>query len=326
MVKLSRSVLLGVSLVVGSVAAGPVFAQAWPARAVQLVTPFPPGGGGDILMRTLANKLQERLGKPFIVDNRPGAGGLIGTQYGAKAAPDGYSVTLGITSTYSINPTFYKTLPYDPLKDFQPVALLAEGPHLMVINPDTPAKNFKEYVEYVRTQKGKLSYASYGNGSTSQLINEMLNSQHGMDLVHVPYKGMAAALTDVMANRVSMLLATSAPAVPLVQSGKLRAVAVFGNKRIETLPDVPTIGELGYKDSALQIWYGLFAPAGTPRPIVEKFNAELRSILALKDVQESFDKAGLYANPLGVDEFAAYVHSEAERWGKLVRLSKVQAD
>jgi len=319
-------VLLAFSVLAGVCAAPAAFAQAWPNKPVQLITPFPPGGGGDILMRTLAIKLQERLGKPFIVDNRPGAGGLIGTQYGAKAAPDGYSVTLGITSTYSINPTFYKTLPYDPLKDFQPVALLAEGPHVMVINPDTPARNFKEYVEYVRSQKGKLSYASYGNGSTSQLITEMLNNQHGMDLVHVPYKGMAAALTDVVANRVSMLLATSAPAVPLVQAGKLRAVAIFGNRRIDTLPDVPTIAELGYKDSALQIWYGLFAPAGTPRAIVDRFNAELRGVLALKDVQESFDKAGLYANPMSVDEFTAYVHSEAERWGKLVRLSKVQAD
>ena len=326
MSRLLRRVLVAFSVLVGVLAAPIVLAQAWPNKSVQVVTPFPPGGGADIIMRTLAVKLQDRLGRPFIVDNRPGAGGLIGTQFGAKAAPDGYTLTLGITATHSINQTFYKSLPYDPLKDFQPIALLAEGPHVMVINADTPARNFKEYIEYVRTQKGKLSYASYGNGSTSQLITEMLNSQHGMDLVHVPYKGMAAALTDVMANRVSMLLSTSAPAVPLVQAGKLRAVAIFGNRRMDSLPDVPTIGELGYQDSALQIWYGLFAPAGTPRAIVERLNAELKGIFVLKDVRDVYEKAGLVANPMSVDEFTGYVNSEAVRWGKLVRLSKVQAD
>lgn len=300
--------------------------QAWPTKPVLLVTPFPPGGGGDIIMRMLAKKLQERLDQPFIVDNRHGAGGLIGTQFAGRSAPDGYTFVLGITSTFSINQAFYKSLSYDPIKDFQPVGLLAEGPHVMVINGNSPAKNFKEYIEYVKSKKGQLNYASYGNGSTSQLIAEMLNSQHGMDLVHVPYKGMAAALMDVMADRVSMLLSTSAPAVPLVKSGKLRAIAIFGDKRMESLPDVPTIGELGYKDSALKIWYGLLAPIGTPRPIVEKMNAELKVVTQSSEMMDVFDKAGLLPGSMGVDQFTAYVGSEGQRWGKLVRLSGIQAD
>lgn len=321
-----RNFSLATFLLAVVTAAPNAMAQAWPAKPVQLLTPFPPGGGGDILMRSLAKRLQDRMGQSFVVVNRDGAGGLIGTQAAARAAPDGYTFVLGITSTFSINQTFYKSLSYDPIKDFQPVGLVAEGPHVMVINAGTPARNFKEYVDYVRARKGQLSYASYGNGSTSQLISEMLNSQHGMDLQHVPYKGMAAALLDVVANRVSMLLATSAPAVPLVKSGKLRAIAIFGNRRMDSLPDVPTIGELGYADSALQIWYGIFAPIGTPRPIVDKMNAELRIAVASPEMREVFDNGGLFPSAMGVEEFTSYVESEGQRWGKLVRLSGVRAD
>ena len=303
-------------------------APAWPARPVQVVIPFPPGGGTDIIGRTLAARLQDRLGKPFLIENKAGAGGIVGTQQVARAAPDGHTLVIGITNTFAINPTFYrgKQLNYDPVKDFEPVAFLAESPHILVVNPETPAATLPEYIAYVKTQKGKLSYASYGNGSTSHLITEMLKEQAGLDLVHVPYKGIPPALADVMGNRVSMLVSSSAPAIPLIQSKKLRALAIYGDKRIDSIPDVPTIGELGHKDAALTIWYAFFAPAGTPRPIVEKINAEVNAVLALKEVVEVFAKAGVYPKLMSAGDFTSFVKAETGRWGRLVMLSGAQAE
>jgi tripartite-type tricarboxylate transporter receptor subunit TctC len=308
----------------------PAFAQgtAWPAKPVQLVIPFPPAGGTDIIGRAVAARLQDRLGKPFVIDNKPGAGGILGTQQVARSAPDGYSYVIGITNTFAINPTFYrgKQLNYDPVKDFEPVAFLAESPHILVIHPDTPATTLQEYIAFAKTQKGKLSYASYGNGSTSHLITEMLKEQAGLDLVHVPYKGIPPALADVMGQRVSMLVSSPAPAVPLIQSKKLRALAIYGDRRIDSIPEVPTIGELGYKDAALTIWYALFAPAGTPRAIVERMNAEVNAVLAQKDVIEIFARAGIYPKIMSAGEFGGFVRSETSRWGKLVLLSGAQAE
>ena len=306
--------------------AAPAAAQTWPSRPVQLVIPFPPGGGTDIIGRAIAAKMQERIGRSVVVDNRPGAGGMIGTQQVARAAPDGHAVVIGITNTFAINQTFFKAMSYDPVKDFEPISLLAVGPHILVIHPDTPAKTFAEYVDYVRKNRGKLSYASYGNGSTSHLITEMLKQTHGLDLVHVPYKGIPPALADVMGNRVSMLVSSSAPAIPLVLGGRLRAIAIHGDKRIDSLPEVPTMAELGYKDAGLQIWYGLFAPAGTPRPVVERLNAEVRAAMATKEVQEQFAKGGVYPAGMGVDEFTAFVKAETERWGRLVELAGMKGE
>ena len=325
----SLPLLLAAVFSAAMTAAVPAHAQErWPARPVTLVIPFPAGGGTDIIARTLAVRLQERLGRPFVIENRPGAGGLIGTQQVAKAAPDGYTYVIGITNTFAINPAFYKdkTLPYDPVKDFQPVSMLAIGPHVLVIHPDTPAKTMREYIEWGKTQKDKLSYASYGNGSTAHLITEMLKEQNGLDFVHVPYKGIPPALADVMGGRVTLLVSSTAPAVPLIQAGRLRALAIYGDKRLESLPDVPTMQELGFKETNLQIWYGLFAPAGTPMPIVERMNTELRAILSSREVQDIFVKAGIFASPTGIDEYAVFVKAETERWGRLVRISGAQAE
>ena len=300
----------------------------YPSRPVRLVVTLAAGGPTDIIGRLLGQKLSEALGQQFVVDNRPGGGGNIGTEIVAKAPPDGHTFVIGITSTFAINPSFYrgKQLNYDPVKDFEPVAFLAESPHILVINPETPAATLQEYIAYVKANKDKLSYASYGNGSTSHLITEMLKEQARIDLVHVPYKGIPPALVDVMGNRVSMLVSSPAPAIPLIQSKKLRALAVYGDKRIDSIPDIPTVGELGYKDSALTIWYALFAPAGTPKPIVEKMNAEVNAVLAQKDVVEIFAKAGIYPKIMSVGEFSSFVKSETARWGKLVLLSGAQAE
>ncbi|MSP97989.1 MAG: tripartite tricarboxylate transporter substrate binding protein [Betaproteobacteria bacterium] len=306
--------------------AGALHAQTWPSRPVQLVIPFPPGGGTDIIGRAIANKMQERIGRPVVVDNKPGVGGILGTQQVARAAADGHTVVIGITNTFAINTTFFKSMSYDPVRDFQPISLLAVGPHILVVHPETPARTYAEYVQYVKGNTGKLSYASYGNGSTSHLITEMLKQMHGLDLVHVPYKGIPPALADVMGNRVSMLVSSSAPAIPLVLGGRLRALAIHGDKRIDSLPDVPTMAELGYKDAGLQIWYGLFAPAGTPRAVVDRLNAEVRAAMATREVQDSFAKGGVFPAGMGVDEFTAFVRAETERWGKLVELAGMKGE
>lgn len=307
-------------------------AQDWPTKPVRLVVPFPPGGGADIVTRAIGARLQARLNQPFVIENAPGAGGLIGTQKVARSAPDGYTFVIGITNTFGINATFYSQLPYDPIRDFQHVALLAVGPHVLVINPETPAGTLGEYVDYVKKNPGKLSYASYGNGSTSHLISEMLKKQTGMDLTHVPYKGMPPALADVMGKAVSMLVSSTAPAVPLIQGKKLRALAIMGDRRLDSLPDVPTMAELGYagdlafKGATLTLWYGMHAPAGTPMAIAEKFNSELRAVVADREVAEVFAKAGLYASPMSIDQFNGFVKSEIDGWGRLVTASGAKAE
>jgi tripartite-type tricarboxylate transporter receptor subunit TctC len=325
MPKLLRAAVLAL-LSLSTLASSASWAEDWPTRPVRLIIPFPAGGGTDIIARVLAAKLEERLKQSFIVENVPGAGGLIGTQKVAASPPDGYTFVIGITNTFAINPTFYKHLSYDPVKDFQPVSLLAVGPHVVVINPKTPANTMLEYIAYVKKNPGKLSYASYGSGSTSQLITELLKQQEGLDLIHVPYKGIPPALADVMGDRISVLVSSTAPAIPLIRSGQLRALAIYGDKRIASLPDVPTMLELGFKDSALYIWYGLFAPAGTPRSIVEKMNAELQAIMSDKDVADAYLRGGIYTSPMSVDEFTAFVKAEVVRWGKLVTLSGAKAE
>lgn len=323
---LSRLAIATAFLIFATASSMALAQERWPARAITLVIPFPPGGGTDIIARTLAVRLQEKLGRPVVIENRAGAGGLIGTQQVAKAAPDGYTYVIGITNTFAINPAFYKSLPYDPARDFQPISMLAIGPHVLVIHPDTPARTLREYIEYGKSQNGKLSYASYGNGSTAHLITEMLKEQNGLDFVHVPYKGIPPALADLMAGRVTLLVSSTAPAVPLILAGRLRALAIYGDKRLESLPDVPTMAELGFKDTNLQIWYGLFAPAGTPPPVVARMNSELRAILGSREVQDIFVKAGIFASPTTVDDYTAFVRAETERWGRLVRISGAQAD
>ena len=301
-------------------------AQSWPERTVKFVIPFPPGGGTDIVARAITTKLQARLKQPFVIENLPGAGGSVGTQKVATSPADGYTFVIGVTNTFAINPTFFKTMTHDPIRDFQPVSLLAVSPHIFVINPDTPAKNVHEYIEYVKKNKGKLSYASYGNGSTSHLITELLKEEAGLDLVHVPYKGIPPALQDLMGDRVSMLVSSSAPAIPLVRGGKLRAIAIYGDRRISALPDVPTMVEQGFKGTEFMLWYGLFAPAGTPRAIVDKMNAELKIVLADKEVEDIYEKGGLFPSPMPVEEFTAWVKTENVRWGKLVTLSGAKAE
>ncbi|VTU22654.1 Argininosuccinate lyase [Variovorax sp. SRS16] len=301
-------------------------ADGWPAREVTLVVPWPAGGGTDLIARAVANKLQERLGRPMVIDNRPGASGIIGTELVARAPADGYTLVLGVTNTHAINATFFRNLRYDPIKDFQPVALLATGPHVVLINSSTPARNLAEFVDYARKTRTPLSYASYGTGSTSHLISELFRARNKLDMVHVPYKGIPPAITDLLGNQVSMLVSTTGAALPQIKSGRLRAIAVIDDHRLAQLPDVPTMSEQGYENADYTHWYGIFAPARTPRPIVDRLASEIQVVLTRADVQKIFSDAGVNANFKGPDAFRTFVAAEKERWGKLVELSGAKGD
>ncbi|MBB3182018.1 tripartite tricarboxylate transporter substrate binding protein [Variovorax sp. Sphag1AA] len=301
-------------------------AESWPARPVTLVVPWPAGGGTDVIARTVANQLQERLGRPFVVDNRPGASGIIGTELVARAPADGYTFVLGVTNTHAINATFFKQLRYNPKTDFEPVALLATGPHVVLVNSTTPAKNLAEFVEYARQSKTPLGYASYGNGSTAHLISALFRARNNLDMVHVPYKGIPPAITDLMGNQVSMLVSTTGAALPQIKAGKLRAIAVLDTHRIPQLPDVPTMSEQGYPDADYTHWYGIFAPAKVPGAIIARLSSEIEAVLALPQVQKTFADAGVNANYKNPEAFRQFVGAEIERWGKLVELSGVRGD
>jgi tripartite-type tricarboxylate transporter receptor subunit TctC len=301
-------------------------ADTWPTKPVTLVVPWPPGGGTDLIARTVATRLQERIGKPIVIDNKPGASGIIGTEAVARSPSDGYTLVLGVTNTHAINPTFFRQLRYDVQRDFEPVALLASGPHLFLVNSSTPARNLAEFVTYVRQSKTPLSYASYGLGSTAHLISELFRARNKLDLAHVPYKGIPPALTDLIGNQVAMLVSTTGAALQHVRSGKLRAIAVIDSQRIAQLPDVPTMAEQGYADSDYTHWYGVFAPAKTPRSIVDRLASDIRAVLTGADVEKAFADAGVHSAFKGPDAFRQFVTAEIARWGRLVELSGVRGD
>ncbi|WP_423458929.1 Bug family tripartite tricarboxylate transporter substrate binding protein [Ottowia sp. VDI28] len=302
------------------------YAESWPAKPMTLVVPWPAGGGTDVIARTVATKLQERLGHPFVIENRPGASGIIGTELVARAPADGYTFVLGVTNTHAINATFFKQLRYDPKRDFEPVALLATGPHVVLVNTATPVKNLAEFVAYGQQSKTPLSYASYGNGSTAHLIAALFQARNKLDMVHVPYKGIPPAIADLMGNQVSMLVSTTGAALPQIKAGKLRAIAVIDAQRMPQLPDVPTMSEQGYPDADYTHWYGVFAPAKTPSAIVNRLASEIQSVLAIPQVQKTFADAGVTANFKNPEAFRQFVGTEIERWGKLVELSGVRGD
>lgn len=300
--------------------------ESWPAKPVTLVVPWPAGGGTDVIARTVANQLQDKLGQPIVIENRPGASGIIGTEFVARAPADGYTLVLGVTNTHAINATFFKQLRYDTKRDFEPVALLATGPHVVLVNSTTPARNLAEFVAYVRQSKTPLSYASYGNGSTAHLIAELFRARNKLDLVHVPYKGIPPAITDLLGNQVSMLVSTTGAALPQIRAGKLRAIAVIDAQGMPQLPGVPTMSEQGYPDADYTHWYGIFAPAKTPATIVNRLASEIQAALAMPQVQKAFADAGVNANFKGPEAFRQFAGAEIERWGKLVELSGVRGD
>jgi tripartite-type tricarboxylate transporter receptor subunit TctC len=299
-------------------------AQAYPARPIHLVVPFPPGGSTDILARALALKLAEGFAQAVIIDNRPGAGGSIGAEAAARAAPDGHTIMMGHLGTLAVNPAIYKNLPYDPVKSFAPVALMAMVPSVLVVNPQVPAHSAAELVAYARANPGKLTYGSAGSGSTSHLTTEYFKLATGTDILHVPYKGIGPMLTDLISGQLSLGI-NGAPAVMAhVNSGRLRALAVTGAKRLPSLPRIPTLDEAGVKGFDASGWYGIVAPAGTPAEIVLRLNSEIRRIMQTPELRARLDAEGAIPAAGSPQEFGAFIASEIARWGAVLKRAGIE--
>ena len=301
-------------------------AQQYPVRPIRIIAQFQPGTSTDVLARVVAQKLTETWGQQVIVDNRPGAGGLVGTELGAHAAPDGYTLTMGVSSAFGINPTLYSKLPYDAIRDFAPIANLALTPQTLVASPSFVAKTVKELVAAAKAKPGTINYASLGSGSTSHLTMEMFKSTAGIQLNHVPYKGSPAAHADVMGGQVPIMFDAIPATLPHMKSGKLRGLGIATSARSPFIPELPTIAEAGYPGFEAVGWIGIVAPARTPEPILNKLNAEMVRMLKEPDVKQRLDARAF--TPVGGTraEFAAFIKSEIAKWGKAVKESGAKAE
>ena len=315
-----------------SFAAGTAVAQsaaAYPGKPIKWLIPFSAGGPTDVLARAISPKLSEALGQPVVVDNRVGAGGSLAMDAVAKAAPDGYTIGMGHTGTQAINPHMYAKLPYDPLKDFAPITPVVSYVNVLVVNPNVPAKTVGELVAYAKANPDKVSFASGGTGATNHLSGELLKSLTGAPMLHVPYKGSAPALVDVIAGNATCMFDILVTSLPQIRGGKVRALAVTSSKRSSYAPDIPTMVEAGvegYGEAGSDLWFGVFAPAGTPRAIVERLNAELVKALRTPEVGERIRAQAYDPWTLTPDEFAAFLRTDHAKWGKVVRLSGAKAD
>ncbi len=299
-------------------------ATAFPTKPIRIIVAYTPAGTTDILARAIGQKMSESWGQPVIVDNRPGANGNIGTEVAARAVADGHSLVMATAGTHGINVSLYRKLNWHPVKDFAPVSLTAMVPNIMVVNNSLPVKNVKEFIAHVKANPGKLSYGSPGNGSTAHLSMELFKSMTGANLVHIPYKGSAGVLTDVMGGQIAVTIDNMPPYVPQVRAGKIRALAVSTAKRSSAMPDVPTIAEAGVTGYEAGAWFGLLAPAGTPKAVIAQLSAESARILKLPDVSKRISELG--ADPVGStpEEFAALIQSEIAKWAKVIKDANVE--
>ena len=326
--KLCVKVLATVFVFLSAVFVGPVVTQwaaAFPDKPLRIVVTFTSGGAPDTLARILSEKLSNVWGQAVIVDNKPGAGGNTGADFVAKAAPDGYTIVVGTVGTHSINGALYSKMPYDAVKDFTPITLLATTPNMLVINNDVPAKNLKDFIALGK-KEGKMTFASSGSGTSIHVSGELFKTMTGIDMVHIPYKGRATAIPDVLGGRVTMMFDNMPSSLPLVREGKLRALGVTSSTRSPAAPEIPTIAESGLPGFDAVSWFALFAPANTPKPIIDKWQTEVRRILKLPDVAKRLADAGLDAVGGTSEELAAYQKSEITKWAKVVKDSGAKAD
>jgi tripartite-type tricarboxylate transporter receptor subunit TctC len=305
---------------------GAAAADAYPGKPVRIVVPFAAGGAIDIIVRASAQQLSKELGQQMLIDNRPGAGGNIGADIVAKSAADGYTLLAGTSATHGVNPTLYAKLPYDARRDFVPIAHIAGVPNVLVVTPASGIRSLDDLVRQARANPGKLSYGSAGSGTSLHLAGELFRSEARVDLLHVPYKGAAPATTDLLGGQITMMFNTVPVALPLIRSGKLTALAVTARQRHFALPDVPTFAEKGYTSVESSTWVGLFAPAGTPREIVDKVAQALERALRDKSVVDLLRQQGAEPQFMGADAFARYVESEIARWGSIVRAAGIKLE
>lgn len=298
-------------------------AQGYPNKLVRIVVPFPPGGSTDLLARKLAEKLQASMGQPFIVENKPGAGGAVGSEFVAKSPPDGYTLLMGVTGSHGISVSLNPRLAYHPLKDFAPISMVVSAPLVIVVGPGFPASTLAEYVAYAKAHPEQVTHSSPGNGTSMHLTGEMFNLAAGTKLVHVPYKGSAGAVNDLIGGQVQSMFGDFLVVLPQVKAGRIKALAVTSMRRHPLLPEVPTVAESGYPGFEALSWQGLFAPAGTPADIVAKLNAQTVKALASDDFREAFAKQGFLVGGSTPAEFRAFIESEIPKWARIVKTGGV---
>ncbi|MEA2873212.1 MAG: hypothetical protein QOH67_3188, partial [Hyphomicrobiales bacterium] len=298
-------------------------AAEYPDRPVRLIIPFPPGGSNDVVGRLVANQLSEKLGHKVFVDNRGGAGGVLGTEAAAAATPDGYTLLI-ISIAHAVNPALYK-LNYDPIKSFAPISILATGPNVLVVNPKLPVKTVAELLALAKEKPGALDYASAGVGSFQHLGGELFKLTAGVSLQHVPYKGGGPAMADVIAGHVTVMFSSLVQTTPFIQSGQLRALGTGGAKRNPVLPDVPTIQEAGVPGYVADNWWGIMAPAGTPQPIVDRLYKDVQAVLTSPELKAAFDREGASAVTMSTAEFSTYIENEIVKWGRVVKEGNIKA-
>jgi len=325
----ARATRRGALVLAASALAAPAFAEAYPSRAIRMIVPFTPGGSSDVLGRAIADVLARALGQPVVIDNVPGAGGSVGGEKAARSPADGYTLFMGHIGTLAVNPALYPRLPYDPVRSFTPVAWVARVPNVLVVNPSVPAKDLKELVALAKSQPGKLAYGSGGNGSAAHTTMEYFKLQTGTSFLHIPYKGTAPSVQDLLGGQVQVLF-TGVPALlPQIKAGKMRALAVSSPKRLAVLPDVPTVAESGIPGTQgfeADQWYGLVAPAGTPADIVARLNQEVNKALALEEVRTRFANEGAEPTPATPQAFGQLIAREIPRWDKVVQAARIHLD
>jgi len=308
------------------VVCGGAAAQQYPSRPVRIIVAFPPGGFVDLGARLVAGPLGTALGQQVVIDNRGGAGGIVGTEFAARAAPDGYTLVVGSAGTHAVNQSLYRKLPYSVLRDFQPVTRLADAPSILAVHPSFPARSVKDLVALARARPGEILYASAGSGTSTHLAAALFEHLARVKFVHVPYKGGGPMIVDVVAGQVPVTFGTAASVSPHLKSGRLRGLAVTSGQRSVVLPGLPTIAESGVPGYEMLNWLGLFAPAGTPRPIVEKLNVEVLRAVRSAEIRDRLNAAGAEPSPLATEEFAVFVKSEVEKWGKVVAATGMTAE
>jgi tripartite-type tricarboxylate transporter receptor subunit TctC len=314
--------LLFISAIVALHATAAAAQADYPARPIRMIVPFAPGGGTDLGGRLLTESIAPMLGQSIIIDNRPGAGSALGSDIASKATPDGYTLLLGNISL-AFNAALYKKLPFDAVRDLAAISLAADQPSILVTPPSLPAKTFQEFIALARSQPGKLNYASAGLGAGTHLAMELIVLSQKLNMVHVPYKGTGPAITALLGNETNAFLSTFAPALPYIKNGRMRGIAVTSLKRAPTLPDVPTVAESGIPGFEYATWYGVLAPARTPKPIIDKLNKTIVAALNSPELQQRYSAQGMDPKPTTSAEFAAYLKSETEKWAKVVRDAKI---
>lgn len=322
MIAISRTA----ALLLGLAAAAPAWPQAYPVKPVRVVVPFPPGGTADLLGRIVAAGLTDGLGQNFVIENRPGAGGLIGAELVSRSAPDGYTLVVSGVASHAIAPSLAKKPPFDPHRDFTHIALLGGPPAVLGVHPSLPARDLKGFIALAKKRPGEITFGSPGNGTQGHLVAELLKKRTGIDIVHVPYKGASLAMVDIVAGQIDAISTTLTTASAQIRAGRVRALALSAAARLPDYPSVPTYRELGYRDLVATVWFSLSGPAGMPADVVDRLNGEVRRILQLPDVRERLRRDGIEPNQLDAKAFSDFMEAEIKRWGPVIRASGARTD